>query len=480
MSRRSLKNTRWCQFVFRSHDCRHGRFCDHAHTWAEYNLANAGHWPPPGEALDNGPQQIADADHAAENADAVAGDANRAANDGGYEMARYMLNALHMQIYAIVYAYDPALAARITGMLLDPDSNSLHVMMSSEHLMWRRIKEARDILLNIGEACGESVCGGGDSELMQTPRHSKPCEGHEVMPRAGVQTADEVNREQGQRDQAAPIIDEATWYRAQGFHTGDVPAYLEWASPKASGTAIADPEASGHEHQGEAAVEVDVWPDTRDGDDWWQQGNTWWSHGDQRWPDREMVKSGWDVMDEITTDSYFWSIHRNYEISHPLLVAASRQAIEEFLDNQANETEEEDEYEHKRVENKRAEAAVRSVEAEKVKRNEDAETDAVAGDANRAAKDSDHEMRLMSNTTNHAVAKCVVDAYYEQRYKSCNAHEPALAGNLTDEEVACNNREWAERKCWYRDQVPQYDTSGTGPPPPPLPSPARNRRFSFQ
>ena len=139
MSRRSLKNTKWCQFVYRSHNCYHGDSCDHAHTWAEYNLANAGHWPSPGEALDNGPQQIADADHAAENTDAVAGDANRAANDGGHEIARHMLDAAHMQIYTIVYAYEPALAVRITGMLLSLDSNSLRETMNTERLMWRRV-----------------------------------------------------------------------------------------------------------------------------------------------------------------------------------------------------------------------------------------------------------------------------------------------------------------------------------------------------
>jgi len=187
------------------------------------------------------------------------------------------------------------------------------------------------------------------------------------------------------------------------------------------------------------------------------------------------VKSGWDVWDEVSADAYFWSIRRNYDISHPLLVAASRQAIEEFLDNQANETEEEDEYEHKRAENKRAEAAVRSVEAEKVKRNEDAETDAVAGDANRAAKDSDHESvdspaadggvarnspcvavqgsEEVRNMDAVALARRVLDAAYEQYYKSCYAHEPALAGKLTDVEVARIAREWAARNCWI-----QYDT----------------------
>ena len=150
MSRRSLKNTKWCQFVYRSHDCRHGDSCDHAHTWAEYNLANAGHWPSPGEALDNGPQQIADADHAAENTDAVAGDANRAANDGGHEIARHMLDATHMQIYTIVYAYEPALAVRITGMLLSLDSNSLRETMNTLRLMWRKVEEGRVMLVDNG------------------------------------------------------------------------------------------------------------------------------------------------------------------------------------------------------------------------------------------------------------------------------------------------------------------------------------------
>ena len=147
MSRRSLKNTKWCQFVFRSHKCRYGDGCNHAHTWAEYNLANAGRWPSPGEALDNGPQQIADADHAAENTDAVAGDANRAAKDSDHEsvdspaadggvarnspcvavqgseevrnmdavaLARRLLDAAYEQIYKSCYAHEPALAGKIT------------------------------------------------------------------------------------------------------------------------------------------------------------------------------------------------------------------------------------------------------------------------------------------------------------------------------------------------------------------------------
>ena len=28
--------TKWCEFVWRSHGCRHGASCRHAHTWDDY------------------------------------------------------------------------------------------------------------------------------------------------------------------------------------------------------------------------------------------------------------------------------------------------------------------------------------------------------------------------------------------------------------------------------------------------------------
>ena len=52
---RSRINTKWCEFVPRSHGCRYGDACWHAHTQAEYDKAHADDPPDPPGASGNHP-----------------------------------------------------------------------------------------------------------------------------------------------------------------------------------------------------------------------------------------------------------------------------------------------------------------------------------------------------------------------------------------------------------------------------------------